>query len=105
MLLNLIKDEQNSSQINLETAKLISTRIKRLYPNITIYIIGSVLKPRTVHPGSDIDLITKGLNEEEHSFLIRNIFTEFPSLKIDIRRMEDLDEYLTQKLLTESLQV
>lgn len=98
MFLQLLKGQENIDAINMETALDIARWIKTNFPSATPYIFGSVLKPELVHPGSDIDLVIKGLSERDYPALIKAVSKKFGSLKVDIRRFEELDSYMRQKI-------
>ena len=105
MFLYLIKGQINIDDINIETAKTIARWIKKRHPAVTIYITGSVLRPDLIHPGSDIDIVIRGIKEEDYEALIKNVYHKFSSLRVDIRRIEELDSYIKQKVLTKGYRV
>jgi len=98
MLLHLIRDRRDIKDINLTNAVTVARWIKEKHPAVSVYITGSVLKPRLIHPGSDIDLVVEGIKEMEYDALIKDIHHKFPFLKVDIRRMEEMDSYMKQKI-------
>ena len=97
MFFELIKGNEYKDTINFETAKTIARWIKEHYPNVSLYIVGSVLKPDMIHPGSDIDFVIHEVDEIAYEELIKKIRQYFPGINVDIRRMEELDVYTQQK--------
>ena len=104
MFLQLLKKE-NISDINIETAKAIARWIKKCHPTVTVYITGSVLKPNLIHIGSDIDIAIRGIKEDDYVSLIKDVYHQFPSLKVDMRRMDELDSYIQQKIIDKGYMV
>ena len=106
MFLYLIKGQINIDDINIETAKTIARWIKERHPAVMIlYIIGSVLRPDLIHSGSDIDIVIRGIKEADYEVLIKNVYHKFSPLRVDIRRMEELDSYMKQKILAKGYRV
>lgn len=103
MFLQLLRSKIDIKDINIENAKAVARWIKRQFPEVTVYIIGSVLRPDLIHSGSDIDIIIKGIDGVGFDTLIKKIHHEFPSLRIDIRRMEELDSYTQQKIIKKAI--
>jgi predicted nucleotidyltransferase len=98
MFLELIKSQKYTDTITLENALHVAMWIEKEFPQVTVYIHGSVLRPELVHPGSDIDIVIKGLSDRDYSTLIKATLKRFSFLKVDIRRYEELDAYMRQKI-------
>jgi len=105
VFLQLLKGQENIDAINMETALDIARWIKMNFPSATAYIFGSVLKPELVHPGSDIDIVIKGLSDVDYCVLIKAVSKKFGSLKVDIRRFEEFDSYMRQKIADKGYKV
>ena len=104
MFFKLMKDTYTDT-INIETAKTIGQWIKDQYPNVTLYIIGSVLNAGLIHRGSDIDFVIYGIDEITYEELMKKTREHFPDIKVDIRRMEEMDAYTQQKHRTRGYEV
>ncbi len=98
MFLELIKSQNYTDTITLENAIRVARWIEKEFPQGTAYIHGSVLKPELVHSGSDIDIVVKGLSDSDYSILMKAALKRFNFLKVDIRRFEELDAYMRQKI-------
>lgn len=98
MFLELIKGQKYTDTITLENAIHIAKWIEKEFPMATVYIHGSVLRPELIHPGSDIDIVVKGLSDSDYSTLVKATLKKFSSLKVDVRRFEELDAYMRQKI-------
>ena len=98
MFLELIKSQNYTDTVTLENALHVAQWIEKEFPQVTVYIHGSVLRPELVHPGSDIDIAVKGLHDGDCSVLRKSVSKRFGFLKVDIRRFEELDAYMKQKI-------
>lgn len=105
VFLQLLKGKENIDAINIETALDIVRWIKERFPSATPYIFGSILKPELVHPGSDIDIVIEGLSDVDYCVLIKAVSKKFSSLKVDIRRFEEFDSYMRQKIADKGYKV
>jgi predicted nucleotidyltransferase len=105
MFLELIKSQNYTDTVILENAVHVARWIEKEFPQVTVYIHGSVLKPELVHPGSDIDIAIKGLSDRDCSILIKTVSKKFGSLKVDIRRFEEFDSYMRQKIADKGYKV
>jgi predicted nucleotidyltransferase len=58
------------------------------YPSvITAYLFGSVLRPGSFHPKSDIDIAVEGLAPEAYSSLWRDLEEALPHWFVDLREL------------------
>lgn len=105
MFLQLIKSQKNIDMVNMETALCIARWIKKEFPLATVYIFGSVLRPDLIHPGSDIDIVIKGLTDADYRTLIKVVSDKYSSLKVDIRKFEEFDSYMKQKIIKKGYRV
>ncbi|MEW6215020.1 MAG: nucleotidyltransferase domain-containing protein [Nitrospirota bacterium] len=69
-----------------------------------VYLIGSLLSKDDFTESSDVDIAVSGLKTEEYFKALSLIWGLFPKgIKLDLIPIEDADEYLRSRILTEGV--
>ncbi|MEW5814840.1 MAG: nucleotidyltransferase domain-containing protein [Spirochaetota bacterium] len=103
----LAKDEEKRLKLfskSKEAAKKAAQILVEEFGAERVYLIGSLLREDAFTEFSDVDIAVSGLNTEKYFKALSLIWGLFPKgVELDIIPMEDADEYLKSKILTEGV--
>jgi predicted nucleotidyltransferase len=87
-----------------EAAKKAAEILVKEFGAERVYLIGSLISEDYFTESSDVDIAVSGLNAEKYFKALSLIWEFFPKgIKLDLIPIEDADEYLKSRILTEGV--
>ena len=94
-----VRNQEVRHQVGWVRARAAAQILRVEFRVEAIYLFGSLLEPKAIHPGSDIDLATIGLASHQYYEALGTLLCQTKDFSVDLVCLEEAQSSLKQHIL------